>query len=338
VRVYSFDPRPPAAELGKTQQTEDAQNGQDATSEERAPADIQPLPSWSDDRHLCDLGLVEATTGEVRVVARDWRLTGWEVSPDGRAVAAGGAHPTVRQWDATTGRLLRSCAGHPGSVSGLAYSGDGRRLLTSSQNLLLLFDAHKGAELRRLEGHKTNVNCLAFAADGRRAYSGSGTYLYKDGKIVFKDGKYVYTDCVLRQWDAESGREMQVITSHTVPLYSLAVAPDGRELFSGALEPVLRRWHVAPAGLGELPPWQGSSGHVWSVSVAPDGQALVTSGLDGKVIVWDLITGKRLHEWALHENIGRPAFASDSRHLAIPLATGVIYVLRLEGPPARKGS
>src|SRR5205085_10058569 len=132
--------------------------------------------------------------------------------------------------------------GHPSYVYHLAYSGDGRRLLTTSQNVLFLFDPHKGTELRRLERHKTNVNCLAIAADARRAYSGSGTYLYEDGKIVIKDGKYVYTDCVLRQWDLEGGREKQLILSHTTPFYSLAIAPDGRELFSGALEPVLRRW------------------------------------------------------------------------------------------------
>jgi WD40 repeat protein len=99
---------------------------------------------------------------------------------------------------------------------------------------------------------------------------------------------------------------------------------------------MLRRWQVAPAGLGEMPPWKGSSGHGWSINVAPDGQTLVTSGLDGKIIVWDLLTGKRLHEWALHENVGRPAYAADSRHLAIPLATGVIYILRLGEPSGGK--
>jgi WD40 repeat protein len=258
-------------------------------------------------------------------------------SPDGRYIAAGGAHTSVRQWDATTRLQAHPCAGHPGPVSRLAYSGDGRRLLTSSQNLLLLFDPHKGAELHRFGGHETNVNCLAFAADGRRAYSGSGTYLYKDGNIVLKDGKYVYTDCVLRQWDVEDGGKKQVVNTHTTPLYSVAVAPDGRELFSGALEPVLRRWNVAPAGVGEMPPWKGGVAYVTSISVAPDGQTLATSGLDGKVIVWDLLTGKRLHEWALPETATRLAFAADSRHLAIPLATGVIYVVRMKGPPARKG-
>src|SRR5262249_304592 len=159
--------------------------------------------------------------------------------------------------------------------------------------------------------------------DGRRAYSGSGTYLTKDGKVVVKDGKPVYTDCILREWDVESGQGTQVIQSPTTPVYSLAVGPDGRELFSGTQEPLLRRWHSAPAGRAGTPPWPGRSGYPGTISAAPDGQSLVTSGLDGKVIVWDSVTGKHRHEWTLDERIGRPAFASDSRHLAIPLATGV---------------
>ena len=63
----------------------------------------------------------------------------------------------------------------------------------------------------------------------------------------------------------------------------------------------------------------------------PDGRTLCTRLLDGKVIVWEAASGKRLQEWALNEIVGGVAYSPDSRHLAIGLDTGVAYIVRL-GP------
>ena len=59
---------------------------------------------------------------------------------------------------------------------------------------------------------------MALAPDGRTAISGSGYYEYKDGRIVVKDGQVVYTDCLLRLWDLDSGKELQALKSSTVRL------------------------------------------------------------------------------------------------------------------------
>jgi WD40 repeat protein len=63
--------------------------------------------------------------------------------------------------------------------------------------------------------------------------------------------------------------------------------------------------------------------------LCPDGKQVATSGLDGQLVLWDLAGGKRLRQWTFQENVANVAYASDSRHLAVALATGVIYVLRL---------
>ena len=52
-----------------------------ATTE--APA---TLPGWADG-YRCDLAQVMVHTGDVTVLAPDWSLMGWEVAPDGHAVA-----------------------------------------------------------------------------------------------------------------------------------------------------------------------------------------------------------------------------------------------------------
>jgi hypothetical protein len=75
---------------------------------------------------------------------------------------------------------------------------------------------------------------------------------------------------------------------------------------------------------------------VLNAVLSPDGRLLVTFGLDFRFIVWDTATGKRLREWIPPEVVGGMAFASDSRHVAITMGTGVIYILRL-GPVPRQG-
>ena len=132
IRVFSFDPEPP----------------EPPESPPARPAMIEvpaPLPGWADG-YRCDLAQVLVHTGDVTVLASDWSLTGWEVAPDGHAVAVlryTGYDPTKQQfyYDLTTVPLDGSsptvlarrfpqsygikCSWSPDSRS-LAYVSEGR--------------------------------------------------------------------------------------------------------------------------------------------------------------------------------------------------------------------
>ena len=56
---------------------------------------------------------------------------------------------------------------------------------------------------------------------------------------------------------------------------------------------------------------------------------MLTRGLDTSLVLWDAATGKRVKEWAFNEQMGGVAISGDSRHVAVGLGTGVIYVLRI---------
>jgi WD40 repeat protein len=255
-------------------------------------------------------------------------------TPDGKTIAGGGASNNVWIWHTGSGREIKRLTDFPGAVTSLAFTPDGGKVFCVSLKSLCLWDARTGKKIRLMDGHTTNISSAALSPDGRRALSCGGYYLYKDGKLVTKNNLPVYTDCTLRLWDVASGSQLKSFTSFEKPVYHAAFAPDGAQALSGDTESNVRMWDVnKPAeitGKGIRRPY----GAVFWVTYSPDGTMVGTVGLDGRLIIWKLQTWKKLYEWVPTEDIRHLAFAPDSRHVALGLGTGPVYVIRL--PVAKK--
>jgi len=77
-------------------------------------------------------------------------------------------------WDAESGGEVLTLRGHSGFVRGVAFSPDGRRLSTASNDKAVkLWDATSGLKSLTLRGHPNWVNSVAFSPDGKRLASGS---------------------------------------------------------------------------------------------------------------------------------------------------------------------
>jgi WD40 repeat protein len=109
-------------------------------------ADGRTMITGSTDRAV---RLWETATGkEIRTLGRhDRPVTAVAFAADGRRVASGEGDrnpdgtfgpPTVRVWDAATGRELQTLRGHESDVLGLAFSPDGRRLAAGLKDSTVL--------------------------------------------------------------------------------------------------------------------------------------------------------------------------------------------------------
>jgi WD40 repeat protein len=85
-------------------------------------------------------------------------------------------------WDAQTGQQLLTCKGHTDDVQSVAFSPDGKRLASASDdNTVKVWDTQTGQELLTLRVDK-HMRKVAFSPDGHRLACGAA-----DGTITIWD-------------------------------------------------------------------------------------------------------------------------------------------------------
>jgi WD40 repeat protein len=199
--------------------------------------------------------------------------SGGVFSPDGSYLLTDD-NTVLRLWDIATGDEIREFAGHTGYIDSLAFSPDGRYVLSSSgDKTARLWDVETGEEIRQFVGHTATVTTVAFSPDGRYALSGS------------EDG-------IPRLWDVETGEEIRRFTGHLNGVF-VAFSPDGRYVATGSWDNTVRLWDATTGD--ELRQFQ-PSGQAAEVGFSPDGRYLVSSGTNA-VRQYNVETGETIREY-----------------------------------------
>ncbi|OAI54819.1 hypothetical protein AYO44_03080 [Planctomycetaceae bacterium SCGC AG-212-F19] len=255
---------------------------------------------------------------------------------------------------------LRTLTGHQCWVNAVAYSPDGRRIVSGSGGSLSagpyqdgadrsvrIWNSETGRGLFRFKGHRSAVQAIAYAPDGRRFLTASrrGCITLWDAafltvvrhfqlggaaiaSIAFgPDGRGALSgsdDKTLCLWNVRDGTLLRRFEGHTGPLSSVAVAADGKTALSGSFDRTVRLWDMATGKLVRR--LDGHSQLVQCVAFAGHGQAL-SAGADQAIILWDLSTGKEVRRFAGHTNrVNSIAFSPEGRFVLSGSADNTVRV------------
>jgi WD40 repeat protein len=158
-------------------------------------------------------------------------------------VVSAGDDRTVKVWDASTGKEVRTLAGHRAAVTCVAFSPDGKRLaagilaakkvLTWEPSEITVWDLDTGQAALTLRGHfDYDVRALTFSPDGSRLASAGG-------------------DGVLKLWEPATGQEILTLSGHRDWVNGVAFSPDGRYLASASSDGTVVVWDGSPPDAGE---------------------------------------------------------------------------------------
>ncbi|MEO8436521.1 MAG: protein kinase [Pyrinomonadaceae bacterium] len=221
-------------------------------------------------------------------------------SPNGQLVATGAENIVL--WDvATQAKLAR--LEHPADVWGLAFSPDGRSLVsTHGDGAILVWDVAERQRIANLNEHSDPVRAVTFSADGKHLASAS-----EDGSVII--------------WDSERGAKEAVLLGHKARVNAVALSPDGKTCVS-----VDQANTTIFADVDRLRPDRSIKSGGYAVVISPDGRLTATNSgaygtRDGGLIVGfgPYVTTKG--------SVYGLAFSPDGKKLTIVLASGEIILL-----------
>jgi len=255
---------------------------------------------------------------------------------------------TIKLWEVSTGREVRTLTGHSEVVNSVVFSPDGRYALSGgTDEVIRLWEVSTGKEVRKLKGHSSAVYALTLSPDGRYALTANDdktaklweistgreirTFMGHSGQIgsvaFSPDGRYALTgseDRTAKLWEVSTGREVRTLKGHPLSVMTVAFSPDGRYALSGVADLVpyltdIILWEVATGR--EVRRLKGHVG-VSSVAFSPDGQYALSGGMHdsairhgGGIKLWEVSTGKEIRTLRGHEyGVESVAFSADGRY------------------------
>lgn len=246
------------------------------------------------------------------------------ISPTGEFVVIieaaekeGETRPEIRVHEFDSGRLLHTLSGHTTGVMSVAWSSDGRRIVSGAKDgEVRIWDARSGNEMARRAGRGNPMSGVAFSPDGRRVLCGGGYPAFPPGPNK---------DPELWVLDASTGAVVWELHGHKAAVIGVSFSLDGRWMASvGSSQEMLQP--------GDIRVWNAETGEqvyridgppmeAISVAFSPDSQRFVVAGGVGAgpngVSVYQTSSGERLAVLrGQHGTVSSVKFSPDGTRIA----------------------
>jgi WD40 repeat protein len=243
--------------------------------------------------------------------------------------------------------------GHTSAVNSVAFSPDGKYILTGSDDNTAKLWQLDGREVRTFYGHKNRVQAVAFSPDGRQVLTGSrdstaklwtlagqevrtfsGHTNYVEAVAFSPDGRQVLTgsgDHTAKLWTLE-GQEIRTFSGHTSYIEAVAFSPDGRQVLTGSYDQTAKLWTLDGQ---KVRTFSGHTFFVSAVAFSPDGRQVLTGSRDKTAKLWTL-DGQEVCTFSGHtDDVFAVAFSPDGRQVLTGSGDKTAKLWTLDGQEVR---
>jgi WD40 repeat protein len=221
------------------------------------------------------------------------------ISPDGKYVA-GGSGLDLILWDARTGQVAQTLKGHKVPVMGVAFSPDGKRIVSGGSGRPSGSGGWIGTKIDPAEvkiwDAQMYKEILSITDKPEPNQTGPGTGRSVFGVAFSPDGKRVAS--ARKVWDAQTGERLLTLPSLGGWGPGVAFSPDGKYIAAGRGDSngdkESREVRLFDAQTGqELRTFSGGG---IGVAFSPDSKRLASAATqpDAKVWMWDVETGREI--------------------------------------------
>lgn len=215
----------------------------------------------------------------------------------------------IQVFDLETGVLEWQLGDPREEVRGLAFLALGDRLLSASEESLILWDLSQGKPLQTIHGDWHGCQAMALSPDEEWV------------AVAYRDRVELRATAKLD--------EVRPLGDEFPNILALDFSPDSKLLALGGRLGEVQLIEVSDgAPVHDL---IGHDGYVTALAFTPDGLGLVTAGDDRQLLFWDVITGERTHRRSLMHRAWSQAMAvSPEGLLASAGADGLIFLWDLQ--------
>ena len=199
---------------------------------------------------------------------------------------------------------LNRLESHSSSVISVAFSPDGKTIVTGSLDGTIKLWNLQGEVIESLKGHRNGVNSVAFSPDGDNIAS-------------------VGNDGTVKLWNLQ-GKEIKTLTGHTGSVNSVAFSPDGDTIASVGNDGTVKLWNLQGKEIKTL---TGHRSTVYSIAFSPDGNTIATASEDTTVKLWNL-QGEEIKTLTGHRSV---AFSPDGNTITSADFYGTVKLWNLQG-------
>jgi WD40 repeat protein/predicted Ser/Thr protein kinase len=238
----------------------------------------------------------------------DWMSRyGMAFSPDARVLVTAN-RASVRFWEVPSLKELPGLEGDIGRAGSLAFSKDGKYLVTGRANGSIdVWEVRTRQKVDTLRQHNGWISVLAFSPDGQTLASASA-----DQTIVL--------------WSLEKRTSLATLKGHSHEVWALAYSPDNQTLASGSGDETIKFWNANARRTDEI-----LEEAYTPLSFSPDGRTLAFAG-NTSLKFYDVAT-KQTAEFPTLAALFTPkndyglfnvAISSDHRTLAVGRSNGMV--------------